>query len=285
VTESSGSQVIRLFDDPTPDALLNNRIISTMLQIGVYHTTLSEEEKEHFLRILVLVARKMVSVWNHKERYIAEQDRLFAAVSGNELFPNTSVNLSLSQELFSEFDEFLVQIKSTLDHLVKIPVPILGIKSWNLKTFGSKGEEVVRVLRHNLPVQYKGNAKAFERVLFDQHRPWLEQIITLRDRVNHYLEGGLSPQAFSVFKVGDEIRIPMFTKEQSVAQLMAVVWQNLFAFVEDFVALSLSFKLKEGSNLFFAGRSKPDLPESPWKIATQSVRDQIITKPGWQKLE
>jgi hypothetical protein len=285
MTEPSGFQVMQIFHDPTPNGLINNRIVSAMLDIATRHTTLSEEEKEHFLRILLLVARKMVSVWNHKERYIAEQDRLIAAVSSGGLFPGTSVNLSLSQELFSEFDEFLVQIKSTLDHLVKLPVPMLGRNVWNLRTFGSKGEDVLNALKHNLPEKYKHTAKAFEKVVFRAHRPWLEQTIKLRDQVNHYLDGGLPVNAFGVFKVGEEIKIPMFTKEQSVAQLMGIVWQNLFAFVEDFAVLSISFKLNDGLALFFAGRLQPESPESPWKVTTNSIKDEMIAKPGWQKLE
>ena len=31
-----------------------------------------------------------------------------------------------SEDLFMEFDGFLVQVKSTLDYLVKIPIPIFG---------------------------------------------------------------------------------------------------------------------------------------------------------------
>jgi hypothetical protein len=227
MTEPSGFQVMQIFHDPTPNGLINIRIVASMLDIATRYTTLTEQEKEHFLLILLLVARKMVSVWNHKERYIIEQDRLIGVVSNEGLFPGTSVNLSLSQELFSEFDEFLVQIKSTLDHLVKIPVPILGKNIWSLRTFGSKGEEVLKVLRHNLPEQHKYTAIGFEKVIFDQHRPWLNHVIKLRDRVNHYLEGGISTQAFTVYKAGEEIKVPMFTKEQTVAQLMAIVWQNL----------------------------------------------------------
>jgi hypothetical protein len=248
-------------------------------------TTLTEEEKGRFLNILIMVARKMASVWNHKERYIAEQNRLVALVPNQTPNPNLSNTIILSQELFSEFDEYLVQIKSTLDHLVKIPVPIFGKKIWNLQTFGAKGDDVLNVLRHNLPEKYKQSAKAFEYIVLDQHRPWLEQVINMRDKANHYLEEGLPPQPFSVFKKDDEIMVPMYTKDQTVAQLMEMVWQNFLAFVEDFVALTLSFKSKDGLCFFRNQRPAPESPNSPWGITTDAIKNDAISKPGWVKVE
>jgi hypothetical protein len=168
---------------------------------------------------------------------------------------------------------------------VKIPVPMLGKNIWSLRTFGSKGEEVLRVLKHNLPEEHKNTAIAFEKVIFEHHRPWLKEVIKLRDRANHYLEGGISTNAFSVYREGDEIKVPMFTNDQTVAQLMEIFWQNLFVFVEDFVALSLTFRLDTQLALLFRGRPTFETSESPWKVTTKAMRDSVIKNPGWQKLE
>lgn len=275
--------LVNLFTDPPPHAIINGRIMLTMLNL-MQATTLTEEEKERFLRILTMVARKMATVWNHKQRFVAEQERLVAEIPTLVLNPNLSSNIMLSQELFCEFDEFLVQLKSTLDYLVKIPVPIFGKKVWNLQTFGGKGDDVLNVLRHNLPEKYKQSAKTFELLVLDQHRPWLDQVIKMRDKVNHHLEEGLQPQAFAVFKQSDQIRIPMYTKEQSVAQLIEMVWQNFLGFIEDFVALSLSFKSRDELCFMRMQRPAPDDPNSPWRITTVAQKDEMISKPGWTKV-
>ena len=68
---------------------------------------------------------------------------------------SSSVQLEPSQELFLEFDEFLVQVKSTLDHLVKVPMVFLGKNRWSLNTFGDKGDSVIKALSHNLPSSQK----------------------------------------------------------------------------------------------------------------------------------
>jgi hypothetical protein len=84
-----GFKLVQIFHDPTPQSKINIRIVASMLEIATKNTTLSEKEKEQFMIILLLVARKMVSVWNHKERFVAEQDRLIGAISTGGLFPRT----------------------------------------------------------------------------------------------------------------------------------------------------------------------------------------------------
>src|SRR5712692_3100092 len=115
--------------------------------------------------LMLLVARKLVSVWSHYQEYIAAEDKLVAEarrvpiVKGNNI-----VRLEYSQVLFTEFDEFLVQTKSTLDHLVKLPAVIFGPSRWSLRTFGSKGKDVIKALRHNVPGDARPTAKAIALV-------------------------------------------------------------------------------------------------------------------------
>ena len=274
---------IQLFKDPTPDAAINARIVISSFEL-MQATTLTEEEKETIVNMIAMIARKMASVWNHKQRYSDEQHELVTNIN-KPVDPNSSPNLILSQELFCEFDEFLVQIKSTLDYLVKVPTPVFGKKVWNLHTFGSKGDEVVRVLRHNLPVQYKITSRGFEKMVFDRHKPWLEKIIDMRDRINHYLEEGISPRTFSVFRDRDNVRVPMFTNEQTVMEVMEIVWVNFLAFVEDFIAMTFAFKTKDEFCFLGQNQGRPDGNKPRWRVMLTTERDRIVQNPGWTKFQ
>jgi len=57
----------------------------------------------------------MLSVWKHLEAYRAEEQRL-----REKLWKNPDTPYENSQELYEEFDVFAVQVKSTVDHLVKV---------------------------------------------------------------------------------------------------------------------------------------------------------------------
>ncbi|MBI2222869.1 MAG: hypothetical protein HYU53_16905 [Acidobacteria bacterium] len=97
-------------------------------------TDLNREEANDFIDLVILTSHKMVSVWKHLQAYHAEEKRL------REKFTDPSVNHHIySQELFEKFDVFAVQIKSTLDHVVKVMRPMLGRK-WTMRTFSDKGD-------------------------------------------------------------------------------------------------------------------------------------------------
>jgi hypothetical protein len=257
----------KLFHDPTPGAIVNNRIVLGMVNIAG-QIQLTYEENGEFTLLLIPLARKMVSVWEHKEKYKMEEHRLVEKAKTHEPKP-ADADFELSQDLLREFDEFLVQLKSALDHLVKVPVPLFGKKVWNLHTFGDKGEDVLTALKNNLPRKHKPMVESFESNIFDKHRSWLQAAIGARDRVNHCMEGGLPAEAFCVAKVDGKIQVPMVTQDMSAAQMMEMFWLNLIALVEDFLALFLSFKLQSPFAIFH-GSVPPDSPQSPYTVRIEA---------------
>src|SRR5437867_8602408 len=95
-----------VFDDPTPNAIVLNRINRQAFEVAARFTDLNEYEKNDLIDLVMLISRKMVSVWKHLQAYHAEEKRLvekFTAGAKHQVF---------SQELFEEFDVFAVQIKS-----------------------------------------------------------------------------------------------------------------------------------------------------------------------------
>ncbi len=201
----------RLFTDPTPGGRINQRIGQRFFFLTRELTDLSEPEVEQFFGIVMYLCRKLASVWVHLDRYRKVEKDLLDKVSRGT--PTTSpqvLELEHSQELFQEFDEFLVQLKSALDHLVKTGIPIFGPKVWTLRTFGDKGRDVVKALEKNVPRKYKDLAAGVKKMLFDQHSAWLDDVIRARDKVNHFIEGGLKFEQFGVHKLPNgTIYVPM----------------------------------------------------------------------------
>lgn len=68
-----GFTAVLVFDDPTPNAIIVNRISKRMIQICSQCTDLGKPENQQdardFCDIVIIIARKMVSVWNHLEAY------------------------------------------------------------------------------------------------------------------------------------------------------------------------------------------------------------------------
>lgn len=127
-----------LFNDPTPDGLINQRYLMTMMRL-VNLTELTPDEKKRFFDMLLLVAKKLVATWKHFNAYSSLEDSLIEKAKASIAIEKQPFQyVSYSQDLFLEMDEFLYQVKSTLDYMVKLPVPLIG-RSWNVRTFGDKG--------------------------------------------------------------------------------------------------------------------------------------------------
>lgn len=226
-------------------------------------------------------------MWKHKEAYKRLEEKIIEETNARPLVPGAPVfTIETSQDLLIEFDEFLVQVKSTLDYLVKVPVPILGRKNWTLRTFGDKGDGVLRALRRNVGKQHKPFAAGIEKMVFERSKDWLEDTITARDKINHYIDGGIPFENFSVYRnpVTGELHRPMWSDDQSISAYLEVIWNNLFFFTEDFTTMIIFFRRKPGYTLFH-GPTTIDSIESPWRMPPEAVFDEVTKRPGWIKLD
>lgn len=270
-----GFTAVLLFDDPTPNAVIVSRIARRMFEIAANHTDLGKEEGNDFLDLVILIARKMVSVWKHLQAYHAEERRLIAKVEENPAY------IEYSQNLFEEFDVFAVQIKSALDHLAQVMRPILG-RSWTMYTFGNKGEAVLRALKCNAGKKHQGRVRSMEHFVFsDQHKAWLEAIIDSRDRMNHCQAGGLKIDKFTVCGSPDgSIHVPLWSNEQELGKAMDGIWAHFFHFVEDFLAIALHFRMPEDKFSIFKKPVELPSPSSPWHILRRADADEMIRRHG-----
>jgi len=277
----------KIFHDPTPKGIVKQRLIRHLMSI-THHSELSENEKKALFDLLILVGKKLVSVWLHYQKYASLEDQLIEEARKNPITREQKViKLEPSQDLFFEFDEFLVQVKSCLDYLVKAPAIIIGRKKWGLRTFASKGQDVIKALQNNVPVQYKAKAEGAIHFIKNSQQ-WLEDTIEARDKINHFIDGGINFEYFTVCLVKDadkqQLRIPMWSNEQSIRNFMDVIWNNLFRLCEGFVGTLIAFRIKE-DYAFFYGTSDMDSVESPWKVTSKKQMDDIVRKPGWKEIE
>ena len=273
--------ISQIFDDPTSEGVINLRIVRTLYEISGF-TTLTKEERERFLRLLLLVGKKLVATWRHLDRFQNIQDDLVTRFQNRPpIDPGRPIEIDTGQDLFIEFDEFLVQIKSSLDYLVKVPTAILGKGVWSLETFGEKGQKVLRALDRNLPRKFQVHAKGIKELILDKHLPWLEWAISLRDSLNHLIQDDF---AFESFAVGwrEEagvwrIHVPRVEQGITATQAMTDLWNQLLMLVEDFTAAFLVMRIKPGFTLFH-GVATPGGPESPWIVTTQEAMDQAVAR-------
>lgn len=282
-------KITKVFDDPTPNCIINLRLIKCLVEI-MHYSNLDGKEQEDLHKLLLLIGKKLVSVWSHYNNYISYEDKLINKAKKDPLKKELNlVEFEYAQDLFIEFDEFLVQIKSCLDYLIKIPSVIIGHKEWNLRTFGAKGKDVIKALNNNIPGKYISKSK-FIIKLIEDNQLWLEATIEARDKINHFIDGGINFEYFTVYMIKDNakeiLRVPMWSKDQTVRDFMKIVWSKLFKFCEDFIGGFIAFKIKYGL-AFYRGLSNIDSATSPWKVTTVEKMHEIMNKTNntkWNKI-
>lgn len=210
-----------VFTDPTPSQIIINRITRRAGEIAHKYTDLSTAEGSDFMDVVLLLSIKLAGVYKFYEGYCREEDRLI------EFYKNTSAtHVDFGQTLFEQYDGFAVQLKSTLDFLVKVLRPTLGL---NIHTFGKKGVSVFKVLERNTPKEHEFKARMIEKICFsDARKEWLTAIISSRDKLNHY-QGEIKLNTFAVYKRKDDtIDVPKWNNEQTLRDAMKGFWYELF---------------------------------------------------------
>jgi hypothetical protein len=266
-----GANATKLFEDKTPNAIILNRVLLNSLHIA-RHDDLVAQDGSDLIDMIVLLSRKLLSVWMHQQAYQAHEKALATQAAEWPIAKREH-----SQELYEEFDVFAVQIKSTLDHLVQIMRPILGRNKWTMYSFGDKGERVLASLQRNTSKHHAGHVRMMEHQLFNEtNKGWLHLIIDARDQVNHGMAGGMKIERFAVYRDGaGTVHLPMWNNDQRIGDAMMVVWENLFRFVEDFIVLAINFRLKPEYSL--ARKEMPlTSPVPSWTLITRQEADEFV---------
>jgi hypothetical protein len=154
----------------------------------------------------------------------------------------------------------------------------------------TRGRRSSRRSRTTCPRTSVGSGKGIAELIIRKHRPWLEEVIKARDRVNHLIGVPIRIEEFMVFEARSpdspiiQIHRPRWSPDQTVREFMDVVWENLIRLFEDFVISCLMFRFKEGFVLFH-GTTERSSPKSPWRVTTKAERDRTVSQPGWTELK
>jgi hypothetical protein len=279
----------QIFSDPT-EGRINQRILTTFFMLVLQYSNASDKEKSEVMDLIVVLCLKLVAVWKHKQNYDSLEDRMIAEARSNpvEAEATSPVRLKTAQDLYIEFDGFLVQLKSTLDHMATILAFGLNLPFSGLTTFGDKGRVIIKQLRRNV----RGDAKDLARHLaevIEENQDWLELAIDVRDRMNHYKHGGVRPEMFvvavSIRGDDEEVITPRLDPKQTVRELIDILMDNLFTFVEHFVGLAMLPRLPKFGLKF--QMATPEDPNKPCWVAVpvgplRALEDEILRR-GAQK--
>jgi hypothetical protein len=256
----------QMFVDPS-NGIINKRIMFGISQLFMNGSDFTEKESVEMFNLLLVTSLKLTAVWKHKEAYAKREDELIGAARAKPIdeTQNVPVRFSTAQDLYLELDGLLVQFKSCLDHMIHVLHYSFHLNFASLTTFGDKGDKIIALLRNNVRGDKFKKVAAQIAKIIEGDKEWLGRVIDLRDKMNHYVDGGIGLDNFTVFvrKIEgvDTLYTPRFTADQTIRDLMVQLFTNLIDFVEHFLGLAL-------------------LPRLP-KIAIQFKFENDPTVPRW----
>jgi len=84
------------------------------------------------------------------------------------------------------------------------------------------------MLRSVLAKSKKFLTDQFETLIFEKHRADIELVVEMRDKINHFVTGGIPYENFRVIGIRQgekvEYRVPMWSEEQTISDFMSVVF-------------------------------------------------------------
>ena len=103
------------------------------------------------------------------------------------------------------------------------------------------------MLERNAPTRFQGRIATVIAIV-RENQPWLEEVIKVRDKLNHFQEGGVPYEFFKVRKLlrddQEVVVAPMWNEATSVRDALGDVWRKLMCFSESFIGFTLYLRLK-----------------------------------------
>jgi len=197
----------------------------------------NDEVRDKFINTLLDVMIKFTAMKYHLENYEKHElkhiVRLRADCSDNEHIAYKTY------ELLYELEAFLFQMKSALDLSVKL-VAVLFPNRFQTKTFGKKGENLIKGLR-SFKEQKDTKTEVVDSIISmirDDQETWLKQAVNLRDTLSHYKT--IAGYHYQAKAIGSEIEI-IYPKISGLIAIeyMKFTYSNSLEFVQDFMCLMI----------------------------------------------
>lgn len=252
--------------------------------VMLQHSDIEKDDQKAIEELLVVIALKCLSIWRHDQRYEVHERELIAEANKNPIDRREAgpIVIATAQELWIEFDGFLVQVKSVLDHMVHILHYTMGLKFSALSSFGDNGNKIIGLLRNNVSAKVPGRRGA-ARLLIEHieiNQWWLAVVIESRDRMNHYMHGGMSPLNFLVALTvqadgTEKLYRPTFSPGTSVKEEMDVIFKSLLDFVEYFIGIALAPRMPEYAVKFIR---TDDKTRPQWQMTARKVVEEMLAR-------
>ena len=200
------------------------------------------DQKDKFFNHAFSVMHKLTGIKYHRDNYKRIEKIQFE--EAKRKFKKKPDETREAFELIFELEAFLYQVKSSLDMLVKLLVPILGSGMVKTTTYSNKGDDLIKGL-----TQYKNKKDVYVEMVDnlinlvqDHKKAWLEKTVKLRDELNHI--EGLRNYRFEPLKLPNgelTVRKPRF-KNFDTLEMMNLIYSNNLVFHQDFMVLSLALR-------------------------------------------
>jgi hypothetical protein len=228
-----------------------------------------------------LLALKFVAVWTHDQRYEKRENELIEAARGKPVDrrKNEPMRLITAQDLYLDFDGFLVQVKSTLDHMINVLHYTHGLSFSGLTTFGGKGKTIINQLKgvsKKDPMRRKSADYLVQHV--EDNQEWLRTTIDIRDRMNHFLHGGIPPRHFAVAFIieadgKENLRRPMLAPDAPVKTIMGNLLRSLLDFAEHFIGVAMAARMPWYA-IKWTDHADPKAPR--WSVISELLLQAMI---------
>jgi hypothetical protein len=221
-------------------------------------TGIDDESRKSIFGHMLTISKKLAKVADAVDQYEKiEEEELKRIVE--EAKKNNSVTAEESTRLEAIAEEVLSQSKSTLDVTVKILKPLVGI---DLHTYGKSGLDVIKSLKNNIPKDLKDKAENLID-LIEKDKQWIDVFKKYRDD-QHY--GNLGISTIRADKQG-RFDVPLMPDGTPVRQYMDILYENIFSYVMDFVALAIFLRMLKGFTLSVDGEGR----DRVYKLAIDST--------------
>ncbi len=230
---------------------IQNKILNHIIYFG--QNTKFHDHKE-ILQAFTSLCHKVNIVKYHLKRYKEVEKDIETELFESEHFIDHDGRVLIERiELTAEYESFLIQVKATLDILVKFLNIIYRNGQKNpikfQSTFSDGGKGVIKALENFLKHNQEDEDKLLELIRYlksecfeySDEEPkainWLITTINIRDRIAHFRKS--ENFAFQITYIGIDKTIirPKLTQNQTVSEFFEIVYDNLLVFIQDFISL------------------------------------------------
>ena len=221
---------------------IGEQFTMNLLGIPQQAMELPAKQKEDMFLISIEIFKKLSKLANAVDKYAEEETKLIEEFKVKVQKDGSRI-AHKSDILEAAIEEVLGQAKSTLDVLVKMFEPLLGIK---LHTYGENGDKLIKALENNTPTENKEKIATIIQIV-EQFKPYSKSIIGLRTTTQHYKNIQMTPLIAEIDQKGAvTISVPKMSEQQTAREFSEVVYHNIFVFVRDLMVFSFASKFYSG---------------------------------------